>query len=320
MKKGSVILAKMFILVSILSLNSPVYAGKVKLGPEEIDENDILSILPEEILAKAMAENLSRRDLCSVQLASRMMYRIASDPIVEKEVDQRAVKRQIDEFLHDSVMIPAVTQEDVTYVMAHVPRTKIVEPMRSIRTPAPAVPIGLFLKVTGHYPDLPNDLNAEKKEQILRDWKQFPDRPATYVTVADEEEFAKELSKITGRNFIVPTEAQVEVMIRGREKQSNQITVSTYHFGEGDDEVKNHAWIGSKPHPLGVREMPEGKDFTNSYGLIHAAGNVYTKSSEGVIRGGAFNCYPWNAESAYRFGGYAGFRYDSVGFRVAEVL
>jgi hypothetical protein len=66
MKKGSIVLKTMFVMPSLLSLNSPVYAGKVALGPEEVSEDDLLSIMPEEVLAKAMAEHLDRSDLCSL--------------------------------------------------------------------------------------------------------------------------------------------------------------------------------------------------------------------------------------------------------------
>jgi hypothetical protein len=207
--------------------------------------------------------------------------------------------------------------------------TRITSPMPAVRTPVPAVSIGLFLAVTGHYPNLPDFLSPALRKREKEAREKFPDRPATYVTVEDEEEFAQKLSQLTGRKFFVPDEGLVEVMIRGREKGSNHITASRNYFGDdsynsGPEkyrvDVQNYAWI-NQTYPLGVRQMPEGKNFINSYGLIHPSGNVSIKSRQGTTFGGSFNGK--SATSGKKGNSRENTKWSrdaQVGFRVAESI
>jgi hypothetical protein len=301
-------------------------AEKQAFEAEEINQKEsLLHSLPPEILLHMINMLDRQEDICALKGVSRFTRVLSRDSNLENKL-----RTVVDEFLHNSATIPAVTQEDVDYLETHLKnpkihilRTKITHAMPAINTPASVVPIWLFIEMTRHYPEGFYRLSAKEKEKTLKEWKENPDLPATFTTSADAKEFAKKLSQYTGRKFFIPNSAQVETMIRGRTDEG-QITTTNYYFG--NNEVMNHAWIGHKPNQLGVRKMPERKKFTNSYGLIHPVGNVFVRSSEGYVHGGAYSSPAAHAYSSYSSMDFAKSttRDEStgrtVGFRVAEEL
>lgn len=95
-------------------------------------------------------------------------------------------------------------------------------------------------------------------------WKAF-DRPVENVSWHDAQEFCTELSRITGRRFTLPTEAEWEYAARG----GNKLTNAKY---SGSSSVANVAWYdgnsGSQTHPVG-RLRP------NELGIYDMSGNVW---------------------------------------------
>lgn len=145
----------------------------------------------------------------------------------------------------------------------------------------------------------------------------------TNTTVAEDQAFIAALNARTGRHFRLPTESEVEYSIRGRAQGA--ITTTTYHFGNDRNEVRNRAWVhsnsGNQAH--GVREPLPGRtldDSRNSFGLIHAIGNVWVRSAEGVVRAGSFDRYGSDTQSSLRLDGDAGDRCANFGSRLVEDL
>lgn len=94
-------------------------------------------------------------------------------------------------------------------------------------------------------------------------WKAF-DRPVEMVSWNDAMEFCAELSRMTGRRFTLPTEAEWEYAARGGNKTTN----AKY---SGSSSINNVAWYngnsGSQTHPVG-RLRP------NELGIYDMSGNV----------------------------------------------
>ncbi len=241
-----------------------------------------------------------------------------------KIVQASAIKRELSKV--NLLTLPEVTQADVAHLQQAGVQTSIRAPLRSFKISDTPITIGLYHAVMGHYPDLgrsdyPTDLNA--RNALRARWQANPDLPLTNTTVAEDQAFIAALNARTGRHFRLPTESEVEYSIRGRAQGA--ITTTRYHFGDDAGEVRNRAWIhsnsGKQAH--GVREPLPGRtleDSKNSFGLIHATGNVLIRSAEGVARGGSFICDEANERSSNWSGGWLSFRGDHIGVRLVEDL
>ena len=155
--------------------------------------------------------------------------------------------------------------------------------------------------------------------------------PVIHVSWNDATEYCKWLSKKTGKNFRLPTEAEWEYAASG----SNKSRGYTYAGSNDLDEV---AWYefnsGSKTHPVGQKEP-------NELGLYDMSGNVwewcndwydpdYYKNSPGnnpkgpssgsyrVLRGGSWNIIPQFCRVANRLRYYPSNRNSGFGFRLAH--
>ena len=150
-------------------------------------------------------------------------------------------------------------------------------------------------------------------------------RPVETVTWDDAIEFCRRLSKQTGRDYRLPTEAEWEYACRAR-------TNTAFHFGDiWKSELANY----STDQTTDVGTFP-----ANAFGLYDMHGNVWewcqdhwNKSYEGAfpdgsawieggdscyrtIRGGSWDYTPWYCRSASRHNFI--FHYDDsdIGFRV----
>ena len=157
-------------------------------------------------------------------------------------------------------------------------------------------------------------------------WKAF-DRPVENVSWNDAMEFCAELSRMTGRRFTLPTEAEWEYAARGGRK-------STSAKDSGSSSVTNVAWYdgnsGSQTHPV-------GKLRPNELGIYDMRGNVWEwcldwygsyssasqtdpmgpgSGSSRVLRGGSWGYYARFCRVSYRYYGTPGDRYIYNGFRV----
>ena len=160
------------------------------------------------------------------------------------------------------------------------------------------------------------------------------DRPVVNVSWEDAQEYAAWLShRETGKRYRLPTEAEWEYAARAG-------TDTRWFFGDSDRDLGKHAWydgnFGGKTHPVGEKTP-------NPWGLRDVHGNVWewvqacwNDDYEGapadgsvweqglcgrrVLRGGSWDCRPEGLRSADRYGGNAGYRSSSIGFRLAQVI
>jgi formylglycine-generating enzyme required for sulfatase activity len=127
-----------------------------------------------------------------------------------------------------------------------------------------------------------------------------PQNPVENVSYDDAETFCQKLSKATGKQYRLPTEAEWEYACRA------------------DDYYGDYAWYKGNSqqttHPVGQKKP-------NAWGLYDMRGNVWEWCQQVVIRGGSYCTDPRNFRSAIRIDDIRrGSRYDSIGFRVAETI
>ena len=99
-------------------------------------------------------------------------------------------------------------------------------------------------------------------------WKAF-DRPVESVTWEDAQAFCAELSRMTGRRFTLPTEAEWEYAARGGKKA----TGAKY---SGSLSIYNVAWYyGNTDRNSGYPTQPVGLKRPNELGIYDMSGNVW---------------------------------------------
>jgi formylglycine-generating enzyme required for sulfatase activity len=162
-----------------------------------------------------------------------------------------------------------------------------------------------------------------------------PQNPVENVSWNDAQAFCQKLSRITGKTYRLPTEAEWEYACRAG-------TTTRYYFGDDDNQLGNYAW-GSEnsndtTHPVGQKKP-------NAWGLHDMSGNVWEwceddwhdsyagapddgtawidndnrSQSEKCLRGGSWDFYPYSCRSANRSRDCPDDHYTDYGFRVACV-
>jgi formylglycine-generating enzyme required for sulfatase activity len=166
-------------------------------------------------------------------------------------------------------------------------------------------------------------------------------QPVEQISWLDAIDFCARLSRYTGREYRLPTEAEWEYACRGK-------TTSTFHFGETiNPEIANYD--GNYIYAQGKKGVYCQETTTvgsfkvaNAFGLYDMHGNVwewcmdhwhdnYANASPNalvwldadasaddprVIRGGAWGSLPWLCRSASRNWSGAAARFDYVGLRI----
>ena len=155
-----------------------------------------------------------------------------------------------------------------------------------------------------------------------------PDLPVEEVSWEVAMEFCKKLSAKENKPYRLPTEAEWEYACRAGTK-------TNYCFGNNEDDLGDYAWYdknaGKQTHPVGQKKP-------NAWGLYDMHGNVYewcadwygdypgetlidpagpTTGVIRVLRGGGWLSGARYCRSAYRLRFGPGFRYYSLGFRLA---
>ena len=191
------------------------------------------------------------------------------------------------------------------------------------------------------------------------DWKspgyvQTDDYPVVCVTYLDAKAYVDWLSRETGANYGLLSEAQAEYATRATTEATPQ---PAYSFG---DEEKDVCANGNTADLSGKAKFPGWKDFgnctdgwvftapvgsfkPNRFGLYDVHGNVWTWTadcwsatnagsaddgsartngdcSRRPVRGGSWNLDPHDARSASRYWNSLDFRGNHLGFRVMRVI
>ena len=137
------------------------------------------------------------------------------------------------------------------------------------------------------------------------------DYPMYYVNWEEAEEFCRRLSRKTGRNYRLPTEAEWEYAARGGEKSHR------YRYAGGND-MSDFGWhsgnAGGTNHPVGTRKP-------NELGIYDMCGNVWEWCSDWYASsydaGQTYNPKgPYSGEKRTHRGG--SWRNVPVGCRVSE--
>ncbi|GCL45523.1 formylglycine-generating enzyme family protein [Microcystis aeruginosa] len=166
-------------------------------------------------------------------------------------------------------------------------------------------------------------------------FKNNPQNPVEQVSWNDAQAFCQKLSRITGKTYGLPTEAEWEYACRAG-------TTTRYYFGDDANQLGDYAWYDGNSqettHPVGQKKP-------NAWGLYDMSGNVWewceddwhdnyigapkdgsawtinndNRSHPKCLRGGSWYNYPLSCRSAYRGRSNPGNDYDDRGFRVACV-
>ena len=190
-------------------------------------------------------------------------------------------------------------------------------------------------RAVSNLPRIDRDLNSEPS-QFKGD-----NLPVERISWYDAVEFCQRLSKQTGSEYRLPSEAEWEYASRAR-------TTTPYHFGETiTSELANYDGTSTyADEPLGKyrrKTTPVGSFPPNAFGLYDLHGlvwewcrddwheNYQDAPDDGsawlsrgretkVIRGGCWNTYPHNCRCASRSYDTRDVRSEIIGFRVVSVI
>ncbi len=122
-----------------------------------------------------------------------------------------------------------------------------------------------FCKATGHkFPDKP-DAEWYQEHKGVKKWEWIDNHPIVNVTWYDAMEYCKWLSKITGDEYSLPTEAQWEYAARGGQKSHG------YKYA-GSNNINEVAWYDETTYERGTQ--PVGLLKPNELGLYDMSGNA----------------------------------------------
>jgi len=122
-----------------------------------------------------------------------------------------------------------------------------------------------FCTATGRsFPGLPTKDWYNEHEEVT-EWKWVDNHPIVNVTWNDAVEYCKWLSKETGDNYSLPTEAEWEFAARGGNKTKN------YKYS-GSNNLNEVAWYDETTYERGTRQVGQLK--ANELGIYDMNGNA----------------------------------------------
>jgi formylglycine-generating enzyme required for sulfatase activity len=159
--------------------------------------------------------------------------------------------------------------------------------------------------------------------------KSSDDYPVENVNWTDAKSFLEELTKISGRNYRLPTEAEWEYAARGRgsdevwsgTSKESEIDVIAWHRGNSDG--KTHPVGLTKPNALGIHDMTGNvwewveDDYSSDSYKTHVKNNPIENSGSRtkVRRGGSFELKANDMKNVSRDGHRKGSTSADHGFR-----
>ncbi len=153
------------------------------------------------------------------------------------------------------------------------------------------------------------------------------DYPMYYVNWEEAQEFCKKLSQLTGKTYVLPTEAQWEYAARGGVKSrgykySGSNTIGNVAWYSDNNSRSTHPVATKQPNELGLYDMSgnvwewcsDWKDYYSSESQSNPTGpstGVYR-----VLRGGSWINDAGNCRVSSRYDNYPSRRGINFGFRV----
>ena len=155
-------------------------------------------------------------------------------------------------------------------------------------------------------------------------------RPVEQVTWYDAKKFCERLSELTGRTYLLPTEAQWEFAARGGNQSqgyrySGSNTISDVAWYVSNSSNTTHSVKQKQPNELGLYDMSGNvwewcSDWYNSSYYSSSSQTNPTGPSSGsnrVLRGGGWRSYAGGCRVAYRYDFNPSDSYNyGVGFRL----
>ena len=159
------------------------------------------------------------------------------------------------------------------------------------------------------------------------------DYPMYYVSWNEAQKFVSKLSELTGKKYVLPTEAQWEYAARGGVKSrgykysgSNTIDGVAWYWGNSEEKYSTSS-VGTKlPNELGIYDMSGNvcewcSDWYSDYSDVSQTDPTGPSSGScRVVRGGSWDYIAGDCRVSFRSDGYPDTRYSILGFRVALVF
>lgn len=155
-----------------------------------------------------------------------------------------------------------------------------------------------------------------------------PDYPMYYVSWGEARAFCQELSRMTGRTYCLPTEAQWEYAARGGNKgdgtkYSGSWSIDAVAWYDGNSDLSTHPVKTKRANGLGLYDM-SGNVYewcSDWYGNSYNANDTNNPTgpstgSRRVLRGGSWKINARNCRVSYRNYCTPDSRFNNYGFRV----
>lgn len=148
--------------------------------------------------------------------------------------------------------------------------------------------------------------------------------PVEQVSWDDAVEFCARLSKATGKEYRLPTEAEWEYAARAGSKSSYAGELDEMAWYDKTSEQKTHTVGEKKPNDWGLYDM-SGNIWEWCSDWYEAYSNEVTTDPKGassgsyrVLRGGSWSETAFKCRAAHRYGDSPDSRLNTIGFRVVQ--